>query len=166
MLCAGFCKHERAVGKIESCQAVASRQSRTARPPVQATGNHQVQHKPKIALHSNGNSLADRSQVAHNVAFHIGERWLYRTKQEGAGQPYVLDRLRHDPCFKRADISGNIGQFRHVPVCKCACNPATKDRVWPTFASTNGCGLRDFSKPAAWLQGLVNWAGFNLTTTP
>jgi len=27
----------------------------------------------------------------------------------------VLDWLAHDPWFKRADVSGDIWQFRHVP---------------------------------------------------
>src|SRR5271163_618246 len=54
-----FCEHERSVGKIESCQALASRQLCSSRTPVQAAGDHQVQHHPEIAFYPNCNALAD-----------------------------------------------------------------------------------------------------------
>src|SRR5208337_331453 len=60
MLCAGFGEHKRAIGKIESCQTLPSRQFCSLLSPVQAAGNHQMQHQPKIALHSDDYSLAIR----------------------------------------------------------------------------------------------------------
>jgi hypothetical protein len=64
---------------------------------VQAAGNHQVQHQPEIALHSDGYSLADLPQFTHNTAFGLRNWWFRGTKQKRICQPYLLDRLRDDP---------------------------------------------------------------------
>jgi hypothetical protein len=85
---------------------------------VQAAGNHQVQHQPEIAFHSDGNSLADSPQLAHLAALHARNWRLRGPQQKGACQSYVLDRLPDDTGFKGGDIGGYVGEFRHVG---CAC---------------------------------------------
>src|ERR1700675_1841370 len=97
MLCAGLGEYERAVGKIERRQALASRQLGCSRPPVETAGNHQVQHQPQIAFYSNANSLADSPQFAHGAPFYVRNWWLRSAQQKGTGQTYLLDRLTYDP---------------------------------------------------------------------
>ena len=108
MLCASFREHEGAIRKIESRQASAPRKLCSSRPPVEAAGDHQVQHQPEIAFYANRNSLADPPQFAHNAAFDIRKQWLRGAKQKRAPQPYVLDRLSQDSWLKRTNVGGDI----------------------------------------------------------
>src|SRR5271157_768349 len=64
-------EHKRAIGKIESCQTLPSRQFCSLLSPVQAAGNHQMQRQPEIALHPDDYSLANPPQFTDNVAFHL-----------------------------------------------------------------------------------------------
>ena len=81
---------------------------------MQPAGDHQVQNQPEIAFYPNRNALADAPQLTHDAAFNIRKRWLDGTKQKRARQSYVLDWLANNPRFKRANVSGDIWQFRHV----------------------------------------------------
>src|SRR5258707_1357935 len=96
VLCTGFGKHERTAGKIESRQTPAARELRSWDLPVQAAGNHQVQHQPEIAFYSNRDSLADSPQFAHDAALHMCKWWLCGPQQKRTGQAHSLDRLRDD----------------------------------------------------------------------
>jgi hypothetical protein len=110
---AGFGKHERTVGKIEGCQTLPARQFRPWRPPVQPASNHQVQHQPEVAIHTDGDSLADPSQFAHGAALGFRNWWLYGSKQKRARQSNALDRLGNDAGFEGTDVGGDIRQFWH-----------------------------------------------------
>jgi hypothetical protein len=110
----GFGKYERAAGKIECGQAVAARQLCLWRPPVQPARNHQVQDEPKIAFHSNGDSLADSPQFAHNSAFDLRKGRLGGAKQKGAGESNSFERLRKDASFECSDVGGDIRQLGHA----------------------------------------------------
>jgi hypothetical protein len=108
VLCAGFGKHKRAVGKIEGCQTVAARQLCLRRPPVQAACNHQVQHQPKIAFYLNSDALADSPQFADGPALDTCNWRLRGSKQKRARQPHSIERLRDDAWFERCDVGGDI----------------------------------------------------------
>src|SRR5438445_10844448 len=62
---AGFSKDQRAAGEIESRQAAAAGKLRAWIFPVQAPGNHQMQHEPKIAFDANRDALTDSPQFTH-----------------------------------------------------------------------------------------------------
>jgi hypothetical protein len=81
---------------------------------VQPAGNHQVQHQPEIAFHSNRDSLPDSPQFAHNAALHIRNWRLRGSKQKRARQSHALDRLPDDAWFERTDVCGDIRQFWHA----------------------------------------------------
>ena len=81
---------------------------------MQPAGNHQVQHQPEIAFHSNRDALADAPQFSHHPSFHIRYRGLHGAQQKRTGQPHLLDPLSDDARFERGDVSGDIGQFRHA----------------------------------------------------
>ena len=80
---------------------------------MQPAGNHQVQHQPEIAFHSDRDSLADSPQLSHHAAFHIRNRRLRGAQQKRTGQSNVLDPLADDSRFKRRDVGSDIWQFRH-----------------------------------------------------
>jgi hypothetical protein len=90
---------------------------------VQPAGNHQVQHQPQVAFHTNRDSLTDSPQLAHDSSLHIGNWWLYGSKQEGARQPNAFDWLPNDPWFECTDISGYVWQFRHRYQIPCLASP-------------------------------------------
>jgi RNA polymerase sigma-70 factor (ECF subfamily) len=113
-LCAGFGKHKRTAGKIERRQILPARQFCSRRPPVQPASNHQVQHQPEVAIHADGDSLADSPQFAHDAALHIGNWRLYGSKQKSARESNSLDRLADDAWFEGADVGGDIRQFWHA----------------------------------------------------
>jgi hypothetical protein len=73
-----------------------------------------VQHQPKIAFHSDRDSLADSPQFAHDAALHTCNRWLCGSKQKRARKPHSIDRLRDDAWFERGDVRGDIRHFRHA----------------------------------------------------
>jgi hypothetical protein len=81
---------------------------------VQPASNHQVQHQPEVALHSNRDSLADSPQFADDAALHIRYWGLRRSKQKRACQSHSFDRLRDDARFECSDVGGDIRQFRHA----------------------------------------------------
>jgi hypothetical protein len=85
-----------------------------ARPPVQSSGNHQVQDEPEFTFYANCDSFADSSQFADYSAFYTAKGWLNGSEQKGARQPHSDNWLTDNARFKHADVSGDIGQFRHA----------------------------------------------------
>ncbi len=87
-----------------------------------------MKHQPEIAIDPQDNALADSPQFAHHVVLDTGQRRLRGAQQERARQPHPLQRLADDACFKRAEISRNIGQFGHVyQLARRACNLARSE---------------------------------------
>ena len=103
-----------AVGKIERCEALRPASFAPRRPPVQAAGNHQVQHQPEVAIHADGDALADAAQFADGAAFAVRERRFDGAQQKRAREPHALERLADDARFERADVGGDIRQFWHA----------------------------------------------------
>ncbi len=81
---------------------------------MQPAGNHQMQHQPEIAFHSDRNSLADAPQFLHRASLHICNRRLCGAKQERARQSHAFDPLPNDASFKRGHVSGDVWEFRHA----------------------------------------------------
>ena len=75
---------------------------------MQPSGNHQVQHQPEIAFHSNRDPLADAPQFSDEPSLHIRNRRLYGAQQKRARQSHMLDPLPDDAWFKRGDVRGDI----------------------------------------------------------
>ena len=68
---------------------------------MQPAGNHQVQHQPEIAFHSNRDALADAPQFSHQASLYIRYGRLYGAQQKRARQPHMLDPLPDDAWFER-----------------------------------------------------------------
>ena len=99
--------------EVKRRQILPSAKLCASRPPVQPSRNHQVQHQPEIAFESEGNALADTSQLAHLLALHRRNRRLRRTQQKSARHPHLLQRLANNALLERSHIRGDVGQFRH-----------------------------------------------------
>src|SRR5581483_2994694 len=108
MFCASFGQDQRTIRKIKSGQALASAKLRPSLLPVQPPGDHQVQHQPEIAFHSNGNSFTDVPQLADGSTHRLFDGWFRGAEQEGARQPYFVDQLAYDPRVQRADVGSNV----------------------------------------------------------
>jgi hypothetical protein len=84
------------------------------RPPVQPACNHQVQHKPEVAIDSNRNALADSAQFAGDAALHTSNWRLCGSQQKRAREPHSNKRLPDDARFECSDVHSDIRQFGHV----------------------------------------------------
>jgi hypothetical protein len=73
-----------------------------------------VQHQPQLSIYTDGDSLSDSAQFAHDAPLYIRNRRLYGSKQKNVRESNSLDRLAHDARFKGADLSGDIRQFWHA----------------------------------------------------
>jgi len=80
---------------------------------VETAGNHEVQHKPKIAVDANSDPLADATEAVHCAAFDAGERRIRGTKQECACQTNLLNWLLANALLEGDYVGGYVGEFRH-----------------------------------------------------
>jgi hypothetical protein len=102
------------VRKIESREILATGEFGLLGPPVESTGDHQVNHEPEISFDPNGDPLADASQLPDGSAFDGGDAGFRSPKYKRAGEPDPLDGLAEDSGFKCANIRDDIRQFGHA----------------------------------------------------
>jgi hypothetical protein len=76
-------------------------------------GDHEVQNEPKITFQADCDSFANSPQSAHDTTLNIRNRRFCRAQQKWARYSHMFQRLAQDARFKRADVSGDIRQFRH-----------------------------------------------------
>ena len=81
------------LGKSKAARFFRPASFAPGRPPVQASGNHQMKHQPEIALHPDSDALADAAQFPHHVTFHRGNRRPCRSQQKCASHTNLLERL-------------------------------------------------------------------------
>ncbi len=81
---------------------------------MQTAGDHQMQDEPEIAVHANGDALADAPEFAHDAALGVGEWGLGGSKEKGAGDSNALDWLTNDAWFECGEVGGDVGEFGHV----------------------------------------------------
>src|SRR5579859_5776012 len=65
--------------------------------PVQTSGNHQVQHQPKVTLQADGDALSEAPQLLHSPAFHFRQGRTDGTQEERARDPHALEPLAKNP---------------------------------------------------------------------
>ena len=80
---------------------------------MQASGDHQVVHKPHIVFHANGNAFPDASQLAHILTLYGENRRLRGSQKEGAGQANMLEYFANNTFFQGRDIGRNVWQLGH-----------------------------------------------------
>src|SRR5882724_8139391 len=82
--------------------------------PVQAPGNHQMQHQPNPALHSNTNPLPQPPQLHNFLPLHTRHRRFHGPQQERTHNSQALQSRPDNPPLQRLDINRNVRQLRHV----------------------------------------------------
>jgi hypothetical protein len=80
---------------------------------MQPSGDHQVQHQPQIAVKAYRYAFSDAAQRRHNTAVDTAERRVRSPEQEGTCDTHLLETLTENSRFERADVGGDVGQFRH-----------------------------------------------------
>jgi hypothetical protein len=70
---ARFCEYQGSVGEVEGCESVAAGEPGCGWPPVQATGDHEMQDQPEAVVRAisdtDGDALADAAEFADGLAF-------------------------------------------------------------------------------------------------
>ena len=124
-LAAGLCERERSRREIESRQILAPPEGRVGRPPMQAAGDHQVQHQPEVAIQADGDALSHSPQFANGSSRGFRERRRRGSKKKRAGQPDAFKRQPHHARFERCNVSRDVRQFGHTsPACMTPANLA------------------------------------------
>src|SRR5690606_27423731 len=87
-------------------------------PPLQAPGDHQVQHERELLLELNHDALAEPRYAFDAKPDDRVDRRLGRAQQERARQPDVRDAAAEDALAKRLDIDRDVGQPRPSPIAR------------------------------------------------
>jgi len=101
------------VRKIQRCERALGSELHSRLAPVQAPGNHQVQHQLEILLHAEGDALADAPKPLHGLALHSLEGRLGGAQKEGARDADTFERLVEDAPLEGFNVNDDVGKFRH-----------------------------------------------------
>src|SRR5438270_12360713 len=83
------------------------------RTPVQASGDHQLQHEPEVTFKPNCDSLPNPLNSLHHTAFGTRQGRVHGPQEKWAGEADLFERLPNDAHLKRINVSRYIGQFGH-----------------------------------------------------
>src|ERR1019366_1401725 len=100
---AGLSQHQRTVVKVEGCQPIAAGKLGLRRLPMQAAGNHEVEHQPQVAVDADGDALADATEGPDGAPFHASQWWIGGAQQKHRANAHVFERLAEDARFERGD---------------------------------------------------------------
>ena len=100
-------------GEVEGGEPDLPRQPRARALPVQAAGDHQVQHQEEIAVERDDDALAEARDPDHVAPTGVGERRVDGAEHERAGQAHALEPGPADARVERFDVDGDVGQLRH-----------------------------------------------------
>ena len=76
--------------------------------PMQAAGDHQVEHEPEVAFETDRDPLSHPPQLAHGSSRGFRERRRRGSKKKRAGQPDALERLSDNARFERRDVGRDV----------------------------------------------------------
>jgi hypothetical protein len=111
---AGLREHQRAAAEFEDGQrGLAGRWLRARRKPLQAAGNHRVQHQKQLAIERNDDQLAESLGAHHATLFGRGNRWYRRAQQEGTENVQLPQHVAPDLGGQAFDIDRDVGQLGH-----------------------------------------------------
>lgn len=80
---------------------------------MQASGNHQVEHKPDIVFHPDGNAFPDTLQISDALTFNTRERRLCGSQKKRAEDTHTFEFFPNNSRFDRDPVRTDVGQFRH-----------------------------------------------------
>ena len=134
---AGFGENEMRAGReVEGEQPVAAGELGLRRTPVQAAGDHEMDHEPETAFETDGDALADAAQSPYGAPFDGGDGRVGGAQHKNTLQAHAFQRSPEDARLERGEIRGDVGQFRHC------FKIAVRDRAgvqWISFSLGSRC---------------------------
>jgi hypothetical protein len=80
---------------------------------MQPARDHQVQHEPKIALQSDGDSLSDSAQPLDPPPMRSFKRRRGSSEQKRTCHPDAFEPLIQDARLERLEVDSDVGKFGH-----------------------------------------------------
>src|SRR5580658_2663510 len=100
LLGTGFGEKQAAIWKIESCETTGARHLDAAGAPVQASGDHEVQHQPQIVVQPNGDPFADPAELSNGFVLGAMKRRVHGAQEKRTCETDMLEGLAEDALFE------------------------------------------------------------------
>src|SRR5439155_4297473 len=81
--------------------------------PLQAAGDHQVDHHEQAALEAEDEALADAAQLLNALVLACRERRLDAAEQKRAAQAHLLELAVEDPGLETLEVDGEVRVLGH-----------------------------------------------------
>ncbi len=112
--------------KVKGGERTPRTQSESGLAPMEASGDHEVQHKPAFVIESDGDALAQSLQVADKLTPGGLKRRTRRAQQEWTCQPDIFQPLPKNSRPQSFEIYNDVRKLRHdSPSCH-ACSRRAK----------------------------------------
>jgi asparagine synthetase B (glutamine-hydrolysing) len=89
--------------------------------PVQASGDHQVQHEVQIAVEVEHDAFSQSRETDDGFAVDIGKRGNRGAQQEGIEDTDRRQPLAAQQAFEAFDVDRDVGKLRHASMIRSAC---------------------------------------------
>src|ERR1041385_239303 len=116
MLCAGFGEGQDTGVEGKSRQDALVGGFRRAAAPVEASRDHQVQGQPEVALHADGDALADPAHLLDPAPLDGGDRRRGGAQQKRPADRDALEASAQDAVGEGLYINGDVRQFGHATI--------------------------------------------------
>src|SRR6185312_1030791 len=106
---------------VESRQVIAATKFgctllRIKIPPVQASGDHQMQDEEQVVIEDKDNAFADAAKRTNFFAFDLANAGYRSAQQQWAGDAEVFQSLPDNPRRQRGEVGRDVGKFGHAGV--------------------------------------------------
>ncbi len=114
LLLAGLRQQQRAAVEAEGGEGVAAAGPCSGGLPVQAPGDHEVQHQEQLVLEGDHDALAEALQADHRPPLGCLQRRVHRAQQGDAAQLDGLETPARDSRLEGLQIDRDVGKLRHA----------------------------------------------------
>ena len=121
----GLRQRARAVLELEQRERAA----RFLAFPVQASGDHQVQHEVQIAVEVEHDAFSQSRETDDGFAVDIGKRGNRGPQQEGIEDTDRRQPLTAQQAFEAFDVDRDVGKLRHASMIRSACMSLLQARL-------------------------------------
>ena len=94
--------------EIEGRQGPLRRQLDACLPPVEASGDHEMQHQPKLALDSDRDPFTKAAQLLNLLSFDCSNGGVRCAQEKRTRQSNALELLAEDSLLQCFDVDYNI----------------------------------------------------------
>lgn len=106
---AGLGERQRAILELEKGERVA----RFLAGPVQASGDHEVQHEMQVAFQAEHNTLADARDIDDFPAMCVPDGRHRRPQKKGVEQPDGRQAIAPEQPLQVLDVDRDVGKLGH-----------------------------------------------------